>query len=775
MNKIFTIYYNECRQQATNAKYPICKEIHNCDDFREVVSYDHVCVQYKDNHRKKEHFLQADCCMFDVDNVSDNPEEWILPDDIEKTFPNVSHYISFSRNHMKEKNGKTARPKFHVYFPHAPIVSVNEYEQLKETVCSFFPEFDENAKDAARFFFGVENPTIKYVDGEMSIMDMIKALPADFVFPQENDSLNQDVDIIPEGKRNTTLYSYALKRLTRWGDTDKSYHAYIEVSKKCSPLLDPQEIGIIWDGACKYYHEKILTSSDYISPELYGSISSKDFMPKDFTDVGQARILTNLFGDLIRYSAATKFLYYTGKVWIEDEIKVHGLVQALTELQLKNAQDKIQEAHKMKSDAEIRGDKKTEDEAKKDIDSMRKYQKFILRCRDSRNISGIMREVQPMIEIEMSQLDADGLMLNTPAGLVDLRSGHIAPHKPTDYCTKITSVEPTNMNKEYFQEFLKTITCGDVDLQEYLQMVAGLFIVGTVFCENLIIAYGSGRNGKSTLFNLLARIIGDYAGSLSAEVLTSSNRKNKSPEIAELRGKRLVIAAELEEGMRLDTAVVKKLCSTDPIYAEKKYKDPFRFTPSHTIVLYTNHLPKVGTIDQGTWRRLIVIPFNALIEGAQDIKNYADLLYHKAGGAVLTWMIEGAKKFLEANCKIAVPEVVQRAIEQYRAENDWLRCFIADKCELGSGFTQQAGALYKAYRDCCKENGERYMRSAVDFKKAMEEAGYYWKKTSKGAFYYGIKLTNDFEQTKIVLTDFHDHDWLSSPAMTEDDDEFVKF
>ena len=45
--------------------------------------------------------------------------------------------------------------------------------------------------------------------------------------------------------------------------------------------------------------------------------------------------------------------------------------------------------------------------------------------------------------------------------------------------------------------------------------------------------------------------------------------------------------------MRLNTAVVKQLCSTDEIQAEKKYKDPFSFVPSHTLVLYTNHLPKV--------------------------------------------------------------------------------------------------------------------------------------------------------------------------------------
>ena len=110
------------------------------------------------------------------------------------------------------------------------------------------------------------------------------------------------------------------------------------------------------------------------------------------------------------------------------------------------------------------------------------------------------------------------------------------------------------------------ITCQDSELEEYLQLVAGMCAVGKVFCENLIIAYGSGKNGKSTFFNLLARVMGDYAGSLSTETLITHSRKNKSPEYAELRGKRIVIASELEEETRLDTATVKKLCSTDPIY-----------------------------------------------------------------------------------------------------------------------------------------------------------------------------------------------------------------
>lgn len=126
--------------------------------------------------------------------------------------------------------------------------------------------------------------------------------------------------------------------------------------------------------------------------------------------------------------------------------------------------------------------------------------------------------------------------------------------------------------------------------------------IGKVCVEGLIIAYGEGRNGKSTFWNTLSRVLGTYSGNMSADTLTVGCKRNVKPELAEAKGKRIIIAAELEEGMRLNTSNVKQLCSTDEIYAEKKYKDPFSFVPSHTLVLYTNHLPKVGAIDAGTWR-----------------------------------------------------------------------------------------------------------------------------------------------------------------------------
>ena len=161
-------------------------------------------------------------------------------------------------------------------------------------------------------------------------------------------------------------------------------------------------------------------------------------------------------------------------------------------------------------------------------------------------------------------------------------------------------------------------------------MICGLCLIGKVYTEAMIIAYGDGRNGKSTFWNVIYKVLGSYSGNISADALTVNCKRNVKPEMAELKGKRLIIAAELQEGMRLNTSVVKQLCSTDPIFAEKKFKAPFSFEPSHTLVLYTNHLPKVAASDDGTWRRLIVIPFHAKIQGQNDKKNYTQYLDRKS-------------------------------------------------------------------------------------------------------------------------------------------------
>lgn len=721
----FVLYASDCREIADNCVYPNRAVITGHDALRAAVTFDHVAAEYKNGHRCSKNFIQADCLPLDVDNTdTDIAENWHTPADVARAFPGVAFAVCYSRNHMKVKRGKTARPKFHVYYPIASVTDERQYRELKQTAYHFYPKFDDDALDSARFFFGVENPQVEFFEGDLMIDDFLKS--------------HASPEAIPEGQRNATLSQAAAKLLTRYGDSDEARERFDREAKKCSPPLEDSELDMIWKSAQKFFHATIENSPDYLAPEVYNA----DLLlkPSDYTDVGEALILAREYGNGLRHSPATNFLVYSGQVWEENAARARGCLHDLTQRQLDELTPVLLATIEAVKTARVTSGHSCVQEAEQRAKAAQAYQKFILKCRDSRTITGVMKEAQTPFEIDVAELDKNPYLLNTPSGEVDLRTGDLSSHNPGNYHTKITAVASSNEGMDVWRDFLKVVTCGDAELEQYLQLIAGQMAVGRVFFENLIIAYGSGRNGKSTLFNIISRVFGDYAGQISAESLTTGRKNGKNWELAELRGKRLIVAPELEEGTRLDASFIKKICSTDKILGEQKYKSPFSFEPSHTTVLYTNHLPKVGSSDAGTWRRLVVVPFNAVIEGRNDKKNYADFVLQHAGGAVLSWIVEGATRLIKAGYKIEPPQCVKQAIERYRKDNDWLNNYLLERCKIDKSFRQKSGELYADYRAYCLATGE-YPRSSANFKKAIEDAGIETHDTNKGTFILGLHIT----------------------------------
>ena len=510
----------------------------------------------------------------------------------------------------------------------------------------------------------------------------------------------------------------------------------------------------IWHSAQKFY-AKVQMQDGYISPEVYNDDTT--YKPEDFSDVGQAEVLAKHFSGELRYSPATHYIRYCGHYWQETEPGAQAVAQELTRRQLNEAnrdfqtafatltenggQDILANTTKAKAETLMN---EAQMEAYRALLAAKAYQGFVIQRRASKNITATLKESRPMIEITPQELDSNPFLLCTPNATYDLRLGMAGAreHSPEDFITKITTVSPGDKGKQIWLDCLDTIFCGDQVLIEYVQNICGLAAIGKVEVEALIIAYGCGRNGKSTFWNSISRVLGLYSGNVSADTLTFGCRRNVKPEMAEVKGKRLLIAAEMQEGARLNESTVKQLCSTDDIFAEKKYKDPFSFSPSHSLVLYTNHLPRVSASDDGIWRRLIVIPFNAKIEGKSDIKNYGDYLYQNAGESILAWIIEGAKRVIDLGYKFPVPAVVQKAIDDYRAQNDWFGNFLDEKCDVGDSFKESSSTLYQAYRNHCIDCNE-YVRNTADFYLALENAGFKRIVQNRKRYFKGLQLKTD--------------------------------
>lgn len=733
-----------------NCLYPTRVEISDAAELREAIKFDHVCAEYKGNYRSINNFIKSNVVVMDCDNDhSDNPDDWITPEAIDEMMPDVSYAISFSRNHMKVKDGKAARPKFHVYFEIEVTEDAKYYADLKAGIKKAYPFFDGNALDAARFIFGSDAGDCIWHEGWQTIDELVEA---DSSIEEEAEEPVHSGSIL-EGSRNNTMSRFASRVLKKYGVTDKAREAFEIHAKRCDPPLEEEELNTIWNSAVKFYKKTIVTQEGYVAPDQYNA-EFGSIKPDDYSDMGEARALVEEYKGELLYTDATEFLSYDGICWRENRQKAVGAVEEFLDMQLVDSKGQFNECSQALIDGGIpekvvrAGGKALEkaipdnlEDAYKAYLAAKAYYAFVMKYRNYKNIVNTQSAAKPMVAADINMFDAQENFLNTPSATFDLEKGLAGerPHRSSDLLTKITNCAPGDEGKQLWEDALNLFFCSDQELIDYVQETVGLAAIGKVYVEALIIAYGEGRNGKSTFWNTISRVMGTYSGAMSADALTAGCRRNVKPEIAELKGKRLVIAAELEEGMRLSTSILKQLCSTDQIRGEKKFKDPFDFTPSHTVVLYTNHLPKVGASDDGTWRRLIVIPFHAKIEGSSDIKNYADYLYEHAGSAVMSWIIDGAKKVIAHEYKIKPPKVVADAIAEYRGMNDWLSQFMEDCCEVQDGLEQKSGDLYQEYRAYCLRTGE-YARNNADFTAALEKRGFMRKKKKSGMWVQGLQL-----------------------------------
>lgn len=236
-------------QNKNNADYPEIKEITSFDVLKEVASHDHVGATYKNNHRSKDDFIYADCVLMDIDNSeSDNSLAWITPEEMHDFFKNVECAVIYSRNHMKEKDGKAPRPKFHVYFPlRDRITNHEDLRNIKERLIKKYSPFDTNAKDAARFFYGVENPDGLFFKGEKCIDETYLPEIEPEIEKTVSTDESQDKKII-SGNREVTLHEIAYTNLLLY-DKDKARKIFDDAVASCKPPLPANEVLHAWNSA----------------------------------------------------------------------------------------------------------------------------------------------------------------------------------------------------------------------------------------------------------------------------------------------------------------------------------------------------------------------------------------------------------------------------------------------------------------------------------------------------------------------------------------------
>ena len=301
-----------------------------------------------------------------------------------------------------------------------------------------------------------------------------------------------------------------------------------------------------------------------------------------------------------------------------------------------------------------------------------------------------------------SQWDTDPMILNTPHGVVDLKTGDMRAHRRDDHLTKITAVGPGG-DCPLWREFLDRVAAGDSDLQLFLQRVFGYALTGCTHEHAFFFLYGTGANGKTVLLSTASKLMGDYAMTAPIDTFIKGSVDRHPTELAGLRGARLVVASETEEGRRWAESRIKAITGGDMVSARFMRQDFFEFTPAFKLIVAGNHRPGLRSVDEAIRRRMNLIPFTVTIPVDERDEHLSEKLKAEWPG-ILEWMIAGCLDWQEHG--LAAPAAVVKATNEYLETEDALSTWIAECCEIpGAGYAT-SGEMFKSWKGWAEAAGE---------------------------------------------------------------------
>lgn len=324
---------------------------------------------------------------------------------------------------------------------------------------------------------------------------------------------------------------------------------------------------------------------------------------------------------------------------------------------------------------------------------------FVKSTQSLRKIQAFVKLAESDQKLVVSHGDLNQLpeMLNVRNGTIHLPTGELRPHSTNDLITQLAPVdfEQTALCVEW-DKTLSLVFGGQLELIRYFRQVMGYALHGAAPEAILPIWHGDGNNGKSTIWNALYALLGDYAGTASQELILPL-RDQHPTERADLFAKRFVMVAETDEARRLAESQVKMLTGNDRIKCRRMNENFWEFSPSHLLNICSNHRPKVTGKDAGIWRRIKLIPFEVdLSKVVKRRSGFHEWLVKHEGPGILNWLIAGYQDW-KANGFIE-PDVVRDATAEYRSNEDDVGQFLQNRCVLATESFEYGADLFKAYQ-----------------------------------------------------------------------------
>jgi putative DNA primase/helicase len=425
------------------------------------------------------------------------------------------------------------------------------------------------------------------------------------------------------------------------------------------------------------------------------------------TEFGNSERFFDLYRDRVRFNhTSNKWHIWTATRWAEDETrKTAALVKNISRVILEEAAQTVND------------------------DKRNRLAKYALVSETARVLTNTLNLASSKQELAVRSewMDQNPNLFNITNGTIELnKNGFIfREHRKEDNITKIANVEyTTGAACPRWEKFIERIFrtpegTSDPALMGFIQRALALSLTGDTSEQVLFFAYGNGSNGKSTLFETVKNLFGDYYQKAPVDMLLAKKNTAIPNDIARLVGTRFVVSNETQSGRQINEAIVKDLTGGDTITARFLRQEYFEFEPTHKLWIYGNHKPVVKNNDDGIWRRLLLIPFEQKIEGDEKDEHLKQKLFTELPG-VLNWILQGWKDY----CKngLQVPERVKVASRAYRDEMNNAYKFLDECCEFKSTYTIPVKSLYDTYKLWCGANGEFPVKKS-EFKERLIQQG----------------------------------------------------
>ena len=372
------------------------------------------------------------------------------------------------------------------------------------------------------------------------------------------------------------------------------------------------------------------------------------------------------------------------------------------------------------------------------------YKKHLSRSRSHRGKEGFIAEARHLegVPVLPSEMDRAGNAFNVRNCLISLKTGKTAEHDKKYMISKLAPVTyDENAKCPRWDRFIEEITCGDKSLQLYLQRMIGYCMTAYTKEQCMFFLYGNGSNGKSVFVDTIAYMLGEYAASCQPETVMMRDRNNTARgDLARLKGARMVVTSEPNDGCRLDEGIVKQMTggTENKLTARFLYGREFEFSPEFKIVMSTNYKPVIKGTDNGIWRRVRLIPFTAEFTKENRDPQLTEKLRRELPG-ILNWAIAGAVGW----CKEGLPPcaIIDEAGQEYRSEMDRVQQFLDDCTTRSESSSTQASTLYKCYKAWCSEQGDRFPVGSTKFFMELKRR-FKSRKTEAYNEYIGIKIND---------------------------------